>query len=96
MSDLWKLVAPMKAALKHGCAISICDLARKNVSFGLCASSDKVKHNGGAVVGPAGDEGVGVGRLGSFGLRAFYSLVVFLLQCRVSTAIPFVLLRAGN
>lgn len=46
MSDLWKLVATMKAA-------SICDLARKNVSFGLCASSDKVKHNGGAVVGPA-------------------------------------------
>lgn len=81
----------MKAALKHGCVISICDLARKNVSFGLRASSDKVKHNGGAVVGHT--EGGGGG---SFGLRAFYSLVVFLLQCRVSTAIPFVLLRPGN
>lgn len=54
MSDLWKLVATVTAALKHGCVISICDLARKNVSFGLSASSDKVKHNGGAVVGPAG------------------------------------------
>lgn len=90
MSDLWKLVATVKAALKHGCVISICDIARKNVSFGLCASSDKVKHDGGAVAGPAGWGG------GSFGLRAFYSLVVFLLQCRVSTAIPFVLLRPGN
>lgn len=54
MSDLWKLVATVEAALKHGCVISICDIARKNVSFGLCASSDKVKHDGGAVVGPAG------------------------------------------
>lgn len=29
-------------------------------------------------------------RGGSFGLHAFDSLAVFLLQCRISTAIPFV------
>lgn len=44
----------IKAALIHSCVMSIRDLCRKNVRFGLSDSGDKVKDNGGAVVRRAG------------------------------------------